>query len=309
MCEKSYLIKAFYQWARDNNHTIEILLWIKHHSFNSNIPKKYLKEENLVFNISKKEVKRLEIEKDKIEFNVSGKGKSYKLSIDIDAIYWLRDKEAGEYLRLDDDDKPYIKGVFTNVREEENIEKKIKNRRIGMAPEAIEKWIRKNFDKYTTMLHINDWAIAYQIIAQNHPESIENDGRIAADCDTRYQYKSATIRLFATQIHSVKSLRRILIHELAHVAMACVKLYTKFFEKIDKCSDSEKEIAKRVSRDVRELLAVKIETIIAGQKKDTVRIYKRASEVDEMFRRDCQEASLFNSPRISKGKARRGKRR
>jgi len=306
MFEKSYLIKAFYQWASDYNHTIEILLWFKHPSVNNNVPHQYLnidEEEGLLFNISRGSV-HLEIGKDAIEFSFYLRGEDYKISADIDSIYWIRAKEVGEYLRLDGDDKPYIKGVFTNIREEEKIKEEIKNKRVGMAPEDIEKWVRENKDKYTNMLHINDWHITYKIIKQDDAVSIKNEGLHyneggrSGDCNTLYQYKSATIRLFAAQIHSIESLKRILIHELAHVAMACFNLYTKFFEERNIHFDSEKEIARKIKKDVHELLAIKIEAIIADKENDFIGIYEKASEADERFRIDCQEASILDKPRI-----------
>jgi stringent starvation protein B len=306
MFEKSYLIKAFYQWASDNNHKIEILLWAKHPSFNSTQPQQFLEideEDFLLLNISKGCV-HTEIGKDAIEFSFVFRGEDYKISADIEAIYWLRAKEVGEYLRLDGVKKPYIKGVFTNLREKAKRKKEIKNRRIGMAPEDIEKWVRENKDKYTSMLHINDWHITYKIIKQNDPVSIKNEelhtneGGRSADCSTIYRYSSATIRLFAAQIHSVESLRRILIHELAHVAAASFDLYRRFFEEGGKLFDSEKRIAKKLASDINELLAVKMETIIAGQQEDFIGIYAKASESDEKFRSDCYEYGVADKPVI-----------
>jgi stringent starvation protein B len=306
MFEKSYLIRGFYQWASDSDYTIEILLWIKHPSFNNQIPEKYLnidEEEGLLLNISRNCIKDLEIGKEKIEFSASFEGKMYPISMDIESIYWLRAREVDEYLMLDDD-PPYVKGFVKNVREEEKHRQETKNRRVGMDPEDIQQWIVDNSAQYVELMHIQDWRIKYKVIRQDDPDSINNqnlskeEGFRSGDCQTEYQYKNATIRIFASQVHTIERLRKLVVHELAHVATACFELYTKYFEKEGLYLTSQKEVARKIEDDIYELLAIQIETIVLGKETNTIGVYDSLIDSEEKFIKRCHETRVIDRKKI-----------
>lgn len=303
MFEKSYMMRAFYQWCIDNKYNINCKFETKHSTYNGLIPHHYIKEDGtIILNISPGYASNFEIGNEVLQATVNFGEVRYSFSIDIDAIHWLKAKEIDEYLYLNGKNKStkaFIINESEKLKEEEEEEENS-----GMKPEDIIKWLSENIDYYKKLLHIEDWHITFEIVKKNSPVSIQNeklsnsDGGRMGDCQAEYQYKYAHIRLFVKEINRIDCLKRLVVHELAHVATDCVNLYTKYIDKISNLTDKEKLIAQKIRLDINELLAMQIENIVTGKEVDNGIISEKLDDADNRFRQDCYKENLIERQKV-----------
>lgn len=164
-------------------------------------------------------------------------------------------------------------------------------------------WVEKNKDKYIKLLSLEDWQINIYIIEKNNPLSKKNDsgkstGRsfcASGTCRTFYEYKLARIRLYAKQISTIRFLRRVLVHELAHVATACFSMYARACSKESYSGDNLKW---KLGANICEMLAVQIENIVCGKDKNITVIQKYAKDVGTEVDLECFSTKLISKPKI-----------
>ena len=138
---KAYLIRAFYQWAKDCHYEITMKIFAKDKNHVDMLPKKCLYEDGTaVIIFSNLAIKSLDIGNETIRFSVSVDEKNYFIEVGIDAIYWLRAKDVEEYLYLNDKDN--ITTMMTKNKTKEM--KQEKDRKVGIDSETARQWINKS---------------------------------------------------------------------------------------------------------------------------------------------------------------------
>jgi hypothetical protein len=141
---------------------------------------------------------------------------------------------------------------------------------IFMRAKDIKKWLDQNSQHYINMMYLNEWHINICVISKDNIQEKENEETIktrgfcaAGDCRALFQYRVASIRLFAKHIKNEAFLKRVVVHELAHVATSSFFLFTRYFKNTG-LYGNEFKIAARIERDVCEMLAVQFENVICG---------------------------------------------
>jgi hypothetical protein len=174
-----------------------------------------------------------------------------------------------------------------------------------MRAKDMKKWININKRKYIDLFQLQDWQINIYIINKDNPLSKKNeDGELtgkgfcaAGECRTSYEYHSARIRLFAKQISNVGYLKRVFVHELAHVATSSFDLYTKYFsEKV--LFSTYHDVAQSIRSNVCELLAMQIELIVCGKDKNHVVIRSDHEKIKDGVESLCSSLNIIRKKRI-----------
>lgn len=97
---KPYLIRSIYDWCSDNGFTPYISVEI----FNGlDIPKEYVRNNEIIFNISATAVQELNIDNDCLSFTARFSGIAKKLNIPLDAIKGIFAKEVNQGITFSSD--------------------------------------------------------------------------------------------------------------------------------------------------------------------------------------------------------------
>lgn len=103
LSNKPYLLRAFYQWIVDSNCT-PIIVIDAHHP-RSKIPKEYVEDGEIVFNISPVAIRDLKISNELVEFKASFSGVIHLIATPISTILALYAEENGEGIFFDAEDE------------------------------------------------------------------------------------------------------------------------------------------------------------------------------------------------------------
>lgn len=105
---RPYLLRAFYQWIVDSNCT-PVLVIDAHHP-RCKVPKDYVEDGEIIFNISSTAVRDLKITNELIEFKASFSGVIHIVSAPIAAILAVYAEENGEGLFFDGEETDGVHG-------------------------------------------------------------------------------------------------------------------------------------------------------------------------------------------------------
>lgn len=109
---KPYLINALYEWIVDNNCTPHILVKADHKGVV--VPTEFVKDGQIVFNISMNAVSKLVLDKKLISFDGRFKGVQQSVHVPIGAVMGIYARENGEGMMFDlasevpDEDEPVV---------------------------------------------------------------------------------------------------------------------------------------------------------------------------------------------------------
>lgn len=109
---KPYLINALYEWIVDNDCTPHILVKADHKGVV--VPTEFVKDGQIVFNISMNAVSKLVLDKKLISFDGRFKGVQQSVHVPIGAVMGIYARENGEGMMFDlasevpDEDEPVV---------------------------------------------------------------------------------------------------------------------------------------------------------------------------------------------------------
>lgn len=90
---KPYLVRAIYEWCVDQGHTPYLSVQV---DSRTRVPMEFVKDGQIVLNISYTATHQLKIDNDFIHFNARFSGVSRELEIPIDAVIGIFAKESGQ---------------------------------------------------------------------------------------------------------------------------------------------------------------------------------------------------------------------
>lgn len=99
---KSYLLRAIYEWAVDNEATPHVLLFAENPQVQ--VPQQFVENGKIILNVSPTAAKDLLIDKDGLSFSARFGGKPYSIYAPIGAVLALYASETGEGLSFEPED-------------------------------------------------------------------------------------------------------------------------------------------------------------------------------------------------------------
>ncbi|RQW28126.1 ClpXP protease specificity-enhancing factor [Rhodobacteraceae bacterium CH30] len=90
---KPYMIRAIYEWCNDNSYTPHIVVWVDE---KTSVPLEFVKNNEIVLNISASACKGLRIDNDWISFTARFGGVARELWIPIGNVISIFARESGE---------------------------------------------------------------------------------------------------------------------------------------------------------------------------------------------------------------------
>ena len=103
---KPYLLRALFEWCVDNGFTPHIAVKVDSHT---QVPAEYVKNGEIILNISPNAVHKLQMGNELIEFTARFGGVARQLSLPVANVYALTAKETGHGLAFDvDGPKPAL---------------------------------------------------------------------------------------------------------------------------------------------------------------------------------------------------------
>ena len=100
---KPYFLRALYQWCCDNNYTPYLVVNVDEHT---RVPPEFVRDGEIVLNISPNATKGLTIENDWVFFSARFGGQSRDLAIPVERVVTLFAKETGEGMSFVPADSP-----------------------------------------------------------------------------------------------------------------------------------------------------------------------------------------------------------
>ena len=103
---KPYLIRALYQWCADSGYTPQLLVAVDKHT---RVPAAYVKDGQIVMNISAGATRNLTLDNDWIQFSARFGGVSHEIAIPVDRVAAIFSRETGQGLHfepVDSSDSP-----------------------------------------------------------------------------------------------------------------------------------------------------------------------------------------------------------
>jgi stringent starvation protein B len=119
---KPYLIRAIYEWCVDNGYTPYLTVFVDRHTL---VPQEYVKNGEIVLNISPLATHELELSNDRITFQARFNGRVKDLSVPVDNVLGLYAREIGQGMSFE--------FVPHAEPDQENTESKFDD---GISPEA-----------------------------------------------------------------------------------------------------------------------------------------------------------------------------
>ncbi|OHX17482.1 ClpXP protease specificity-enhancing factor [Chromobacterium amazonense] len=90
---KPYMIRALHQWCCDNDHTPYIVVWVNDRT---DVPREYVKNNEIVLNVSYSATKNLQIDNDWISFSARFGGMSRDIWVPVGNVMSIFARETGE---------------------------------------------------------------------------------------------------------------------------------------------------------------------------------------------------------------------
>ena len=95
---KPYLIRALYEWCVDSGYTPQLLVAVDEHS---RVPQGYVKDGQIVFNISAGATRNLTLDNDWIQFSARFGGVSHEIAIPVGRVAAIFARENGQGLHFE----------------------------------------------------------------------------------------------------------------------------------------------------------------------------------------------------------------
>jgi len=95
---KPYLIRALYEWCVDSGYTPQLLVAVDEHT---RVPQGYVKDGQIVFNVSAGATRNLTLENDWIQFSARFGGVSHEISIPVGRVAAIFARENGQGLHFE----------------------------------------------------------------------------------------------------------------------------------------------------------------------------------------------------------------
>lgn len=90
---KPYILRALYEWSADNGYTPHIAVWVNEHT---RVPMQYVRENEIVLNISPNAVSQFSIDNDWVHFSARFAGVPYDIWIPVGHVGGFFARETGE---------------------------------------------------------------------------------------------------------------------------------------------------------------------------------------------------------------------
>lgn len=100
---KSYLVKAIYQWCIDCDYTPHVLAGVGYDGMS--VPEEYVADGQIVFSLAKDATRSLEIGHDAVSFLATFDGSVIKINLPMDAIIAIYAHESGDGITFDEEDQ------------------------------------------------------------------------------------------------------------------------------------------------------------------------------------------------------------
>lgn len=118
---KPYLLRALYEWCTDNGYTPHIAVRVDHRT---RVPTQFVRDGEIVLNISFDATSSLQMKNDWIEFNARFSGKSYRIEVPVANVLAIYARENGQGMAFpveasDDDVHTDVPGAEVLDDEEE----------------------------------------------------------------------------------------------------------------------------------------------------------------------------------------------
>ncbi len=95
---RPYLIRAIYEWIVDNQQTPHLLVEVKDEQVR--VPQQYIEDGVIVLNVSPSAVRDFDLGNELIVFSARFSGKSYDISVPVDAVQAIYARENGQGIFL-----------------------------------------------------------------------------------------------------------------------------------------------------------------------------------------------------------------
>jgi stringent starvation protein B len=103
---RPYLLRAIYEWIVDNRFTPHVLIDAEHPDVK--VPRQYVRDGQIVLNISMTAVRQLELENEWISFTARFSGASMRVYAPMAAVLAIYTKENGQGMIFQPEDMPEI---------------------------------------------------------------------------------------------------------------------------------------------------------------------------------------------------------
>jgi stringent starvation protein B len=90
---KPYLLRALYEWCTDNGYTPHIAVRVDNRT---RVPRQFVRDNEIVLNISFQATSQLQMGNDLIEFNARFSGKSHKIEVPVANVLAIYARENGQ---------------------------------------------------------------------------------------------------------------------------------------------------------------------------------------------------------------------
>jgi stringent starvation protein B len=100
---KPYLIRALYEWCTDSGYTPQLLVAV---DGRTRVPAGFVKDGQIVFNISAGATRNLMLDNDWIQFSARFGGVSHEISVPVDRVAAIFARENGQGLHFEPVDAP-----------------------------------------------------------------------------------------------------------------------------------------------------------------------------------------------------------
>lgn len=117
---KPYLLRALYEWCTDNGHTPHIAVYVDQRT---RVPKAFVKNDEIILNISMQATQNLQMGNDWIEFNARFSGRSHKVEVPVANILAIYALENGQGMAFpvepkSEEDPPHAATTESEIQEE-----------------------------------------------------------------------------------------------------------------------------------------------------------------------------------------------
>ena len=89
---KPYILRAIYEWCADNGYTPHLLVFVDE---NASVPRAYVKDDQIVFNIKDTAVGRLKMDNEWIEFTARFGGQPFEVAVPVSNVMGIFARENG----------------------------------------------------------------------------------------------------------------------------------------------------------------------------------------------------------------------
>lgn len=121
---KPYMVRAIHEWCVDNNMTPHLLVAVDSHA---RVPMAYVKDGEIVLNLSYGATKDLQIDNDAVIFSARFGGNSQNLYVPMHAVKGIFARESGQGMFFEVGPAPLPKNSAEKVAESQETSQKVTN--------------------------------------------------------------------------------------------------------------------------------------------------------------------------------------